>query len=241
MFWGSSRKQLELRSSVALGMSRGKAIDHLRRSDPVLRRLIDSRPGFDPRAWMAELPHLDSFGAILFQVAGQQLSLQSTRSIIRKVMVLFGGRLPSPDEFLSTAPKSILGAGFSRRKVTTLREVASQFSQSRLNERMLRSLSDEEVEARLTSIPGIGPWTVQGFLIIALDRPDVILPGDLALRKVIGRVYDLPRLPSQAEVLRIAEPWRPYRSLATSYLFQEAFDPSSHHRRVKSQRRARRS
>ena len=190
----------------------------------MLCRLIDAHPGFDPRAWLAELPPLDSFGAILFQIAGQQLSVQSTRSIIRRLQELFGGRLPSPNEVLSIAPESLLKTGFSRRKVATLRELARQFSQGSLSEKKLRNLSDQEVETRLTSIRGIGPWTVQGFLIIALARPDVVLPGDLALRKVIRRVYGLRRLPSQADVLKIAEPWRPYRSLATSYLFQAAFD-----------------
>ena len=190
----------------------------------MLRKLIDAHPGFDPRAWLAELPPLDSFGAILFQIAGQQLSVQSTRSIIRRLEELFGGRLPSPNEMLSTAPELLLKTGFSRRKVATLREVARQFIRGSLSEKKLRSLSDQEVEARLTSIRGVGPWTVQGFLIIALARPDVVLPGDLALRKVIRRAYGLRRLPSQAEVLKIAEPWRPYRSLATSYLFEAAFD-----------------
>ena len=77
---------------------------------------------------------------------------------------------------------------------------------------------------RLTAIPGIGPWTVQGFLIIALDRQDVILPGDLALRKSVRRLYELDHLPSQQEMLELGERWRPYRSLATSYLFQAAYD-----------------
>jgi DNA-3-methyladenine glycosylase II len=205
-------------------LSRKEAIDHLRRSDPVLRKLIDAHPDFEPRAWLIELPSLDSFGAILFQIAGQQLSVQSTRNTIRRVQGLFDGRLPSPDEVLSTALESLLKTGLSRRKVETLQEVARQFSQGSLSEKKLRSLPDQEVETLLTSIRGIGPWTVQGFLIIALDRPDVVLPGDLALRKAIRRVYGLRRLPSQAEVLMIAEPWRPYRSLATSYLFQAAFD-----------------
>ena len=208
-------------------MSRKKAINHLRKSDPVLRKLIDAHPDFDPRAWLTELPPLDPFGALLFQIAGQQLSVQSTRSIIHRIQELFGGRLPSPDEVFSTAPETLLRTGLSRRKVATLREVARRFSQGSLSEKELRSLSDSEVEERLTSIRGIGPWTVQGFLIIALARPDVVLPGDLALRKVIRRVYGLRRLPSQAEVLKIAEPWRPYRSLATSYLFQAAFDSAS--------------
>jgi DNA-3-methyladenine glycosylase II len=81
----------------------------------------------------------------------------------------------------------------------------------------LSKLPDDEVIAALTTIPGIGPWTAQGALIIALRREDVVLPGDLALRKAIQRA-------SQAEVLAIAEKWRPYRSVATSYVFSAAFD-----------------
>jgi DNA-3-methyladenine glycosylase II len=78
--------------------------------------------------------------------------------------------------------------------------------------------------AELTAIPGIGPWTVQGALIIALQREDVVLPGDLALRKAVQVAYQLDHLPTQQEVLAIAEKWRPYRSLATSYLFSAALE-----------------
>ena len=77
--------------------------------------------------------------------------------------------------------------------------------------------------AELTAIPGIGPWTVQGALIIALQREDVVLPGDLALRKAVRAAYQLDHLPAEQEVLAIASKWRPYRSLATSYLFQAAY------------------
>jgi DNA-3-methyladenine glycosylase II len=88
----------------------------------------------------------------------------------------------------------------------------------------LSKLPDDEVIAALTTIPGIGPWTAQGALILALRREDVVLPGDLALRKALQRAYDLDHLPSQAEVLAIAEKWRPYRTVATSYLFSAALD-----------------
>jgi len=81
--------------------------------------------------------------------------------------------------------------------------------------------------AELTVIPGIGPWTVQGALILALQREDVVLPGDLALRKSVQATYRLDHLPTPAEVLAIAEKWRPYRSLATSYLFSAAFGPTT--------------
>ena len=91
---------------------------------------------------------------------------------------------------------------------------------------MLSGLPDDELMAELTTIPGIGPWTVQGALLIALGREDVVLPGDLALRKAVQAAYRLDHLPSQQEVLAIADKWRPYRSLATSYLFSAAFEPA---------------
>jgi DNA-3-methyladenine glycosylase II len=104
--------------------------------------------------------------------------------------------------------------------------LSERFFDGRLRTEELLALPDVEVEARLTAVPGIGPWTVHGFLIIAFDRQDVVLPGDLALRKIIEKVYDLDHLPSQGEVLAIADPWRPYRSLGTAYLFRSAFDPA---------------
>jgi DNA-3-methyladenine glycosylase II len=202
------------------------AVDHLRRADTVLARLIDAHPDFDPRAWRKELPPLDAFGTLLFQVMGQQLSVPSTRAILRRVQALFEGRLPTPSEFLAASPEDLHGTGLSRRKVATVRAAAEEFVAGRLSDEELEHLSDEEIEARLTAIPGVGPWTVQGFLIIALDRQDVVLPGDLALRKVVRRLYGFDHLPSQQEMLELAERWRPYRSLATSYLFQAAYDPS---------------
>ena len=91
---------------------------------------------------------------------------------------------------------------------------------------MLSDLPDDELLAELTAIPGIGPWTVQGAMLIALGREDVVLPGDLALRKAIRAAYQLDHLPAQQEVAAIAEKWRPSRSLATSYLFSAAYEPA---------------
>ena len=201
-----------------------QARSHLRGADAVLARLIDDRPDFDPRAWLAQLPPMDLYGALLFQVAGQQLSVPSTRRILGRVEALFGGHLPSPTELLGVDPAKLREAGLSWRKISTLRDLAGRLSDGRLDAEVLSSLPDDEVMAELTAIPGIGPWTVQGALIIALGREDVVLPGDLALRKAIQAAYQLDHLPSQQEVLAIAEKWRPYRSLATSYLFSAAFE-----------------
>ncbi len=167
---------------------------------------------------------MDTFGALVFQVIGQQLSVSATRGILGRLQDLFGGQLPTPAALLSAGPEELQAAGLSRRKVATLRAVAARFAGSSLRDGDLRRLSDHDVEALLTAIPGIGPWTVHGLLIIAFDRPDVVLPGDLALRKSIRRAYQLDHLPTPEEVLRIAEPWRPYRSLATAYLFQAGFE-----------------
>jgi len=190
----------------------------------VLARLIDDRPDFDPRAWLAQLPPMDLYGALLFQVAGQQLSVPSTRRILGRVEALFGGHFPSATELLAVDPGQLREAGLSWRKISTLRDLAGRLSDGRLNPEVLSSLPDDEIMAELTAIPGIGPWTVQGALIIALGREDVVLPGDLALRKAVQAAYRLGHLPSQQEVLDIAEKWRPYRSLATSYLFSAAFE-----------------
>ncbi len=207
---------------------RGAPLDRvraqLRQADPVLARLIDAQSDFDPQGWVAELPAMDLFGALLFQVAGQQLSVAATRRTLGRIEVLFGGRLPSPAELLEVPPDNLRQAGLSWRKVATLRDLAERLSNGRLNPETLSKLPDDEVIAALTTVPGIGPWTAQGALVLAFGREDVVLPGDLALRKAVQRAYELDHLPSQAEVLAIAEKWRPYRTVATSYLFSTAYE-----------------
>ncbi len=198
---------------------------HLRRADPVIGRFIELRPDFDPRAWLDELPPMDLFGSLLFQVAGQQLSVAATRRTVERVTSLFGGHLPSPVELLAVGPGDLRAAGLSWRKVNTLRDLAERLTDGRLDTQQLSQLPDDDFIAELTAIPGIGPWTAQGALLVALRREDVVLPGDLALRKAVRAAYHLDHLPSQDEVLEIAEKWRPYRSLATSYLFAAAYEP----------------
>src|SRR5215468_3630300 len=201
-----------------------KAQEFLRNADPVLARLIDSRPAFRPRAWMDQLPPLDAFGTLIFQVAGQQLSVSSTRAIIRHLQDRFGGHLPSPAELLAADRQVLRDSGFSVRKGQTLRALAERFVDGRLSDEALSHMTDDEVEASLTEVPGVGPWTARGFLLIALDRPDVFLSGDLALRRAIQREYGFDHLPTDDEVAQISDRWRPYRSLAVSYLFASEYE-----------------
>jgi DNA-3-methyladenine glycosylase II len=217
----------EAASSSKRSTDRKEANARLRESDPTLGKIIAANPDFDPRAWLTELPSLDTFGTLLFQIIGQQLSVSASRRILDHVEDAFGGHVPGPEEILAVTPERLHQAGLSRRKVETVRRVAAQFRNGALSDALFSNLTDAEIEALLTTIPGIGPWTVHGFLIIALDRPDVVLPGDLALRKVIRQAYGLDHLPTPAEVLALAEKWRPYRSLATAYLFGSAFSTDS--------------
>jgi DNA-3-methyladenine glycosylase II len=203
---------------------RREAQDHLRKADPVIGRLIDLRPDFDPFAWLDELPPMTLFGSLLFQIAGQQLSVVATRRTLERIRAMFGGHLPSPEELLGVEPGELRAAGLSWRKVQTVRDLAERLVDGRLKTRELEQLPDDAFVAALTAVPGIGPWTAQGALLVALRRDDVVLPGDLALRKAIRSVYHLDHLPTQDEVLALAEKWRPFRSLATSYLFASAQD-----------------
>ena len=154
-----------------------EARSYLHDADPVLARLIDDRPDFDPHAWLARLPAMDLYGALLFQVVGQQLSVPATRTILARIEALFGGHLPSPAELLGIDPGRLRQAGLSWRKIGTLRDLAERLSDGRLDPDVLSTLPDDELMAELTAIPGIGPWTVQGALLIALQREDVVLPG----------------------------------------------------------------
>jgi DNA-3-methyladenine glycosylase II len=204
------------------------AREFLRKEDPVLARLIDARPDFRPRAWMDELPPLDAFGTLIFQVAGQQLSVASTRAIISHLQQRFDGHMPSPSELLAADPKVLRDSGFSARKGDTLRALAQRFVDGRLSDEAFAAMTDDEIEAALTDVTGIGPWTARGFLLVALNRPDVFLSGDLALRRTIQREYVLDHLPTDEELVELSDRWRPYRSLAVSYLFASEYDGEEH-------------
>jgi DNA-3-methyladenine glycosylase II len=200
---------------------------YLRQADRVIARLIDARPDFDPRSWLAECPPMDLYGALLFQVTGQQLSVKATRRIIARIQALFGGRRPAAGELLAVDPGELRTAG------AVLAEDRHAAGPGQPCGRRPAGPGGPARHAGRRHHRGahrhfrIGPWTVQGALIIALHRADVVLPGDLALRKAVQAVYQLGHMPSPDEVLAIAEPWRPYRSLATSYLFSAALDGSA--------------
>jgi DNA-3-methyladenine glycosylase II len=148
----------------------------------------------------------------------------ATRAILSRIERQFGGHLPSPAELLAADPEVLRDSGMSARKGETLRALAERFVDGRLSDEALARMTDAEVEAALTEVPGIGSWTARGFLLVGLDRPDVFLSGDLALRRAVQRVYGFDHPPTDEEMAELSDRWRPYRSLAVSYLFASEYD-----------------
>jgi DNA-3-methyladenine glycosylase II len=194
----------------------------LHAADPVLAQVIDDRPGFDPDVWVRRLPSMDLFGALVFQIIGQQISVTAATAIFARLTARFGGRVPDAGELAAVDQETLRGLGLSRRKAATVLDLAQRFSDGRMSETMLRELPDQEVVSQLTQVKGIGAWTVYGALLIALQRPDVIRTDDLALRHAIQARYGFDHLPDPAEVADLALRWRPYRSLASSLLLAAA-------------------
>ena len=192
---------------------------HLRAADPVLAALIDKRPDYDPDAWLRDLPEMDLFGCLIFQILGQQISMKAADAILKRLIDRCGGQVPQPDTLRALNRTELRELGFSWRKADTALELAAQFADGRLSEARLARLPDDEIIAELTRIRGIGPWTVHGALLIRLRREDVVPVGDLTLRHAVRRFYGLEHLPSEDQMLAIAGPWRPYGSLGSNLLF----------------------
>jgi len=197
-----------------------KAIAHLSAADPVLARLIlavgplpsarDGRPAPD-----------DHYGALVRAIVGQQLSVLAARAIYGRLIARFGDRPPTPAEILADDPEELrAAAGLSHAKVGFLRSLAEHVISGELELERLDDLPDEEVIAELVAVKGIGAWSAHMFLMFQLERPDVLAVGDLGIRRAIERAYELDSLPDPATIEQIAEPWRPYRTIACRYLWR---------------------
>jgi DNA-3-methyladenine glycosylase II len=195
------------------------ADEHLRSVDHVLRRLIDERGPIDP-AQDRRGSRPDAFIALVRAIVGQQLSTSAARSIWARALERFDGKEPTPSQLLEVRADRLRRAGLSRAKVAYLRDLARRVESGALDLERLPDLSDEDIVAELTEIKGIGRWTAEMFLMFHLGRPDVISTGDLGLRRAIQVEYGLEELPGPTEFERIAEPWRPHRTLACLYLWR---------------------
>jgi DNA-3-methyladenine glycosylase II len=162
----------------------------------------------------------DAYGALLRAIVGQQLSTKAARTIYLRVLDLFGGTTPSPEQLLEASEQDLRGAGLSGRKTEYIRDLASHVLSGELELDRLEDLGDEEVIEEIVAVRGLGQWTAEMFLIFHLQRPDVLSGGDLGIRKAIQLEYGLEEMPPPKRVLEIGEPWRPHRSLASLYLWE---------------------
>jgi DNA-3-methyladenine glycosylase II len=197
-----------------------RALAQLRAGDPILAGLIDAA-GPLPDARDGRPDREDHYGALVRAIVGQQLSVSAARAIYGRLTARFEDRPPTPQEILDDEPEELrAAAGLSRAKVGYLRSLAEHVISGELELERLHELSDDEVIAELTAVKGIGEWSAHMFLMFHLERPDVLPVGDLGIRRAIERAYALDALPDAATIERLAEPWRPHRTLACRYLWR---------------------
>ena len=200
-----------------------KARKHLVAADPTLGAVIERVGKIDIstrlRRRKEERP-ADAYGALLRAIVGQQLSTKAARTIYLRVLDLFDGSTPSPEQLLTAREQDLRAAGLSGRKTEYIRDLAAHVLGGELELDRLDQLDDEEVIEEIVAVRGLGRWTAEMFLLFHLERPDVLSGGDLGIRKAIQIEYDLAEMPTPTRVLEIGEPWRPYRSLASLYLWE---------------------
>ncbi|MGE0067768.1 MAG: DNA-3-methyladenine glycosylase [Solirubrobacterales bacterium] len=192
-------------------------------SDPKMAALIERIGEIDLQTRLRrrneEAPP-DAYGALLRAIVGQQLSTKAARTIYLRVLDLFGGTTPSPQQLLDAEEAALRGAGLSGRKVEYIQDLARHVLGGELELDRLEELSDEQVIAEIVAVRGLGQWTAEMFLLFHLERPDVLSGGDLGIRKAIQIEYELDEMPAPEEAVALSERWSPHRSLASLYLWE---------------------
>jgi DNA-3-methyladenine glycosylase II len=190
-----------------------EAEEHLSTVDPVMRALVARHA---PCRLQRDRV---LFEGLLGAIVSQQLSVKAARTIFGRFKDLFPNGI-TPEAVLETPVETLRGVGFSRAKAAYAHDLAAHVLDGRLELDRLDELSDDQVIAELTAVKGIGRWTAEMILMFDLARPDILPVDDLGIREGFRRAYDLPERPNAAEMTRIAEPWRPYRSVASWYLWR---------------------
>jgi 3-methyladenine DNA glycosylase/8-oxoguanine DNA glycosylase len=194
------------------------ACRHLVSVDPHLGALIDRVGPFR----MRPEPTQSLFTALLRSIVYQQLSGKAAATILGRVNALFAPRgYPTAGEILEISPERLRAAGLSTAKTAAVRDLAARTLDGTVPSlARIRRMEDEEIVERLTVVRGIGRWTAEMLLIFRLGRPDVLPLSDLGVRKGFGRTFRTRKLPAPATMVRRGERWRPYRSVASWYLWR---------------------
>jgi DNA-3-methyladenine glycosylase II len=189
---------------------------HLAAADPVMARIIQQVG----RCGLHRSRREDPFTALVEAIVWQQLSTKAAGTIYKRLLALFpNGHHPTPAAIIACADDSMRTAGLSRAKTIYLRDLATKVADGSVALDLLPTLPDDEAVEVMTQVKGIGRWSAEMFLMFRLLRPDVMPVGDLGIVNAIKRQYRLRKTPDSKRMLRIAAPWRPYRSVACWYLW----------------------
>lgn len=202
---------------MAYAYDRHAAVAHLRARDPVLARIIDAVGPFTME------PRPGAFRMLTRAIFFQQLAGPAARAIMNRAVAAIGANEHDwfqPGQLLAATDDQLRAAGLSRQKLLYLRDAAQKFASGQLSDDDFHHLDDDEVITKACSIKGIGRWTAEMFLIFSLDRPDVLPVDDLGVRRAMQVAYSLPGLPTPDDMRSIAQPWRPYRSAGTWYMWR---------------------
>ena len=191
-----------------------EAIRHLSRRDPVLGALI-GRIG--P---CTLVPRPNVFGTLVGSIVAQQISAAAARTIHKRLWALTRGEAPGPRDILRRREATLRRVGLSRQKIAYLRDLASRVESGELDLAALESMEDDAVRAALTAVKGIGNWTADMHLIFTQNRPDIFAPGDAAVLAAMRDLYGLADDAGGGEYERIADGWRPYRSIGVWYMYE---------------------
>jgi DNA-3-methyladenine glycosylase II len=204
---------------TAAEMARARRV--LMRRDPVLAAIIKRHGECGLRT--ARGP--DIFNGLIQSIISQQLSTKAAATIYKRFIALLpAGHDPAPHHVLPLDDQAMRGVGLSRQKISYLRDLSEKVVDGTLQTDNLSALSDEAVIEALTRVKGVGRWTAEMILIFRLVRPDILPVGDLGIVKAIQKAYGLRKTPDAKRMLKIAEPWRPYRSVASWYLWRSLED-----------------
>jgi DNA-3-methyladenine glycosylase II len=190
-----------------------EALKHLAVADARLAAIIESVGAYEIKL------RKDPFRSLVEAIIYQQLAGSAADAIYKRFVKIYG-RFPRPAQLLATKDARLRAAGLSARKIEYLKDLASRVSDGRLKLAKLTKLPDEQVIERLDQVKGIGRWTAEMFLIFCLGRQDVLPVDDLGLRRAMQKAYMLAELPSPEIMHKIAQPWKPYSSIATWYMWK---------------------
>lgn len=194
------------------------AIRHLRK-DPKLARIIDMVGDYE----IKRRPR--RFESLVDIIITQQLSGTAAASISKRFRGIYKARFPKPADVAKTPDSKLRKAGLSIRKAEYIKELARQVDSGEIRLEKLADMSDDEVVTALTRIRGMGQWSAEMFLMFTLGRMDVFPVGDLGIRRGVALLYNMKKFPTVSRMIKIAEPWRPYRTVATWYIWKsQEFD-----------------